>query len=128
MLVTVADFETRLGQTLDGADLARAQAALDDVSTEVLDVGDDTWTDQTVPDVVTVVIFRAARRAFDNPDGVRSERQDTYQYELERADGSYLTADEVRKVRKAAGLANGIRSIELVHHYGFEGTEPELSL
>lgn len=112
---TVGDLiERRPGGVSEG-DRARAQAALDDASALIrAEVGAD-WLDPddslrlavNVPGIFLSVACSAARRAFDNPDGLQSE-QLASGYQAAYANSSsdvYLTAAERRVIRKAAGIS-----------------------
>lgn len=115
-LATVAELEKRLGQgTLAGADLVRAGAALDDISALVrLEAGVD-WVAEdgvtiTAPPAVVTVVLKAAQRAFRNPDGFRGETIGPYSYQYaEGAASAYLTEEEIRIIRAAAGKIPGSR-------------------
>lgn len=102
-LVTVAGFEARLGRTLTGTELARAQAVLDDASAIVLHEGDATWTDTTVPAAVAAVLYRAARRAWDNPDGSSQKSIGDVSVSYRQVE---LLPAELRTIRRAAGKSN----------------------
>lgn len=105
-LAAVADLEIRLGTVLEGTDLARAQAALEDVSVEVLAVAGTDWDDQSVPDIVRVIVLTAAKRIFSNPQGLAGEQLGEYSWRLPGGvAGTTLTDDECRKVITAAGLS-----------------------
>lgn len=67
--------QARLGRTLTGADLARGEAVLSDVSALARGVADQEWPDAPtgVPADVIAVALAAARRVFDNPGGYVSE-------------------------------------------------------
>ena len=122
-LATVDAFEARLGRTLDGADRARAQAALEDASSLARDVASTTYLDQTavrtpVPGPIRSVVLAAARRAFDNPNGYASENLGSYSYSRDAAfsrGGVYLTAEEKRTIRRAANRL-GIGTLQIRRH------------
>ncbi|MFC8531931.1 hypothetical protein [Nocardia sp. NPDC057227] len=61
----------RLGETLTGADLARAQANLSDVSAWAREEAEQEWPNAPagVPAAVVVVVLTAARRMYENPEG-----------------------------------------------------------
>lgn len=74
-LADVTALQTRLGRTLTGADLDRAQAAISDVSAMARAIARQQWPNGTAdvsPDVVAVVLA-AARRLFLNPDSYLSQ-------------------------------------------------------
>jgi hypothetical protein len=107
----VSALEARLGLpsgTLDGPDLARAQAALDDAAVLVLaEVPANTATAWATdaPAVAVLVALKAARREFENPRGLSSEGLGEHSVGLTDTSGVYLTAREVAQVRRAAGVA-----------------------
>lgn len=108
-LAAVSQLEARIGVvegSLAGVDLARAQAAIDDVSAEVLYIGDSTWTDETAPAVVVRVVLAAAKRIFLNPQGLASEQAGDYAWRAANAGGDILTPAESERVRDAAGVAD----------------------
>lgn len=102
-------FAARLPGGIDAADETRAQAALDDASALIRLEAGKTWTtddelDDDVPDIILTVCVAAARRAFNNPDGVRSESTGSYSVSLADSSGDvYLTKAERGHVRRAAG-------------------------
>ena len=110
-LASVAAFEKRLGLspgTLQGADLARAEAALEDASALVRDEAGRSWVDEdgavTAPPAIVTVTLKAARRAYVNPNGFQSEQTGPFAYQLPRGEtGVDLTEAERRVVRRAAG-------------------------
>lgn len=109
-LAEVSALELRLGfetGTLQGPDLARAQAALADASALVRAEANKAWLDSdsnvTAPAQVVTIVVKAALREFKNPDGFTSEQMGDYSYRTDNAGGVYLTEDERRIVRSAAG-------------------------
>lgn len=109
-LAEVSALELRLGLetgTLQDTDLARAQAALDDASALVRAEAAKAWLDAednvTAPAQVITIVIKAALREFKNPDGFTSEQMGDYSYRTDQSGGVYLTDDERRIVRQAAG-------------------------
>jgi hypothetical protein len=132
-LAPLSALETRLGLaagTLTGTDRARAEADLADASVliraeaGVSYVADDGVT-ITAPDAVVTVAVRAARRAYLNPEDLTGENVGEYGWQRREA-GVYLTADEVRIVRKAAGkrATLGTGSVRVRSAYSSPTTEP----
>lgn len=122
-LVTVDELETRLGRTLTAAERTRATAVVQDVSAVIrAEAGGVTWTTTDtagvvvlsgVPDVVAVVALTAARRAFENPDGVVGTQLGSYSERLSSASaaGVFLTDEERAAVQLAVG---GLRAVGTV--------------
>lgn len=107
-LASIPELEVRLGSTLTGTDLARAVAALEDVSVLVRVEGSKEWVPETVPDEARLVTVQAALRAYRNPDGFAGENIGgaySYTYGPGSQNGVYLNADEVRLCRIAAGMS-----------------------
>lgn len=111
-LASVEDLERRLGLepgSLQGPDLARAQAALEDASALVRAEAGRDWVDEdgvtvTAPQAAVVVALQAAKRAFLNPRGFQHEQTGPFSYQVPRDQvGLMLTEAERRAVRAAAG-------------------------
>lgn len=85
-----------------------------DASALVRSVAGVTWvTDGAlvaeVPDIIVTVVLAAAKRAFINPDGVRSEAIDGYSTNYASSSPDvYLTAKEERQVRGAVSTGGGL--------------------
>lgn len=132
-LVALAEFEERLGRTLtDAAEISRANAALDDASTVVLEAGDSTWTDADVPDAAATVVLTVARRVFENPEGATQKSVGDLSVSYGSvSSGSVanpleLTSKERRRVRKAADIA--LTSVTLASPYGTYADDEWLTL
>jgi hypothetical protein len=104
----VAKLERRLGVpegSLDDTDLARAEDAHDDATilalAEVADTTADRWR-TAAPDVVELVILKAARREYENPRGIQQETRGEHSVGLAESSGVYLTGREVMQLRRAA--------------------------
>ncbi|WP_158864268.1 hypothetical protein [Leifsonia sp. AG29] len=109
----VADLEARLGLasgTLDGDDLARAWAALNDAAVlavaEAGVVAGERWH-VDAPAVVTLVVLKAARREYENPRGVQQETQGDHSIGLTETSGVYLTPRELMQLQRAAFGGSG---------------------
>lgn len=108
-LATLEQFDPRVPGGVAASDEARAQANLDDASALVRAEAGKTWVDEAneldgVPDVIVTVTIAAAKRAFMNPDMVRSESIDGYSTSYAAASPDvYLTKAERQAVRRAAG-------------------------
>ena len=117
-LATVASMETRLGLvvgSLAGADLQRANDALDDASVlvraeaEVDFLAVDGVT-LSAPALVVTIARRVALRQYRNPDGFSSEGMGGGAYTYRYADdetSAYLTPSEIVQIRKAVAALSG---------------------
>lgn len=74
-LADVDALQARLGRSLSGADLARAEAVISDVSALARAEAEQGWPDAPsgVPADVVAVVLAAARRGFENPEGFISQ-------------------------------------------------------
>lgn len=119
-LASVADLSLRLGVTLAGTEADRAAAVLDDASALIRGEAGADWVDDggaliDVPAVVASVTLAVAYRAFRNPEGVAQTSLGDVSVSYDRGDGQaavYLTRDERRSVRRAAGTS-AVGAIEL---------------
>jgi hypothetical protein len=113
-LAAISDLEVRLGLSvgdLQDANLARAQAALDDTSALVRAEAGKTWLDAggltvTAPAEVITIVIKATLREYKNPDSFTSEQLGDYSYRTDAVGGVYLTEDERRIIRAASGTAS----------------------
>lgn len=119
-LASVADLSLRLGVTLAGTEADRAAAVLDDASALIRGEAGTDWVDDAeqladVPAIVASITIAVAYRAFRNPDGVAQTSLGDASVSYDRGDGQaavYLTRDERRSVRRAAGTS-AVGAIEL---------------
>ena len=125
-LAAVSDLEVRLGLSvgdLQDANLARAQAALDDTSSLVRAEAGKAWLDSggvtvTAPAEVITIVIMAALRGYKNPDSFTSEQLGDYSYRTDAVGGVYLTEDERRIIRAASGSAShGLWSVRTPSSY-----------
>lgn len=116
-LVDIERLFAKIGYVPDGAELDRAAELLDEASELVRDVAEKTWTDETtgvvtgVPRRVRSIVVEAAYRAFTNPEGLvqRTIGDSSKSWDRSGREGGqivYLTDDEERAVRKAAGASS----------------------
>lgn len=106
---SVDDLAIRIGLDLvdldEAGELARLTAAVADatalVLAEVTPALAARWT-ASAPDVVRIVIFSAARRAYENPRGINQETLGEHTVGLTDTSGVFLTARESALIRKAA--------------------------
>lgn len=110
-LGSIEALEARLGRALEGVELARGQAALDDASALVREEARQDWITTAgtlvAPDSIVTIVLKAAKRAMDNPEGYTSESDGDYTYRRSEDAGLdvYLTEAEkeiVRRYRKAS--------------------------
>lgn len=110
-LASLEDFEDRIAGGIAEEDATRAQAVLDDASALVRAEAGKSWMSEAgmlesdIPDVILTIVMKAAKRAFTNPDEVRSESIDNYSTSYGDV---YLTKTEVSLVRGAAGIRGGL--------------------
>lgn len=115
-LATVAALEARLGTTLTGADLARAEQALSSASARARAAGLPWPNPETVPPVVAEIVLDAAERYVRNPDGYRAEMLASYQYQRPASEptGLRLSDAEIEELQGFAGL-RGIQSVPIAY-------------
>jgi len=108
--VTFAMFSDRYGGDIPGADEIWIEALLVDACGLVEDLIGDTYTASTVPVTTVAAICASVRRAYDNPSGLVSETIGDYTWRTAFSgtsaagkSGIYLTPEERRNVRRAAG-------------------------
>lgn len=106
----VSALETRLRLlpgTLTGADLNAANLYIQDATAlalaEVPAATQVAWQTD-LPDTVAIVIYKAARREYENPSSLSQEISGEHTVTTQATSGVYLTALEIAQVRRAAGL------------------------
>lgn len=109
----IMELEARLGVptgSLAAEDLERAEAALLDATTLVLAEVSPTrataWS-TNAPPVVALIALKAARREFENPQGISQEAQGDHSISLSESSGVYLTAREIAQIRRVANGRTG---------------------
>lgn len=137
-LAPVAALETRLGLgpgTLAGADLARAQAALDDVSALIRAEAGSPLVDPdgvtiTAPEAAVAVTLAVAKRVYLNPDGLAGFSVEGYsEQQPQGAVGVIMTDDETAVIRAAiagstAGGSVTLGSVRTPSAYGDAAPAP----
>lgn len=132
-LASVEQLSRKLGYTPEGGEYDRAASILDEASELIRDKGGKTWTTSTgalesVPNRVRTICVAAAYRAFTNPEALsqRSIGDSSKSYDRSGREGGeavYLTDDEVRRIRKAAGTSS-FNSVTLVSPYDGSALDP----
>lgn len=108
---TTDELADRLPGGISTSDLARAQAAIDDVSALIRSAAGENWVDENnaladVPDIVVAITLRSALRAFANPTGVTQQTVGPFSESYANASTDvYLTAAERAMVKQAAGYS-----------------------
>lgn len=130
-LATIQDFTARHGapddESVVGALLEDASALIraEAAGTDADWVAEDPDEDVTVPAAIRAICVQIAYRAWANPDGVAREELGEASRTLrgtDQADVLWLTKNEARIVRKAAGTP-AIRSIAIETPYSGGTTE-----
>lgn len=108
-LAPLLELKYRIPGGIATEDEPRAEAALADASALVRDEAGKTWMtdgelDADIPDRIVSITLAAAKRAYVNPDGVRSESIDGYSTDYSTASPDvYLTSAEKRAIKRAVG-------------------------
>ncbi|GIJ50027.1 hypothetical protein Val02_69130 [Virgisporangium aliadipatigenens] len=123
-LIEPAAVITRLARTLSPAQLARLDAVVDDISTEIRSATGRTWTlpdgilDPARPDLLAIIAGRAAERAMRNPGGLAAETVGDYSRRFPDHDtgdvGLYLSDGERRMLEAMTGAGTGLVSVPTV--------------
>lgn len=111
---SVIDFESRYSGSVPAVDVYRVDTLLSDASTLIREVAGDDYVDdddalETFPALFVIVCCEAARRAYDNPQGLTGETVGNYTWRGSTSGGSvYLTPGEAKRIRKAAGRMGAV--------------------
>lgn len=118
-LITIAELQARTGKTYAGADLAKANALIEDASDLVRLIAGgadfhDEADDLALPAAIRPVVVAMVRRALEVPvaaaAGLTGENIGSYGWQQNpggaTAASLYATKREVRIIRKAAGLSS----------------------
>lgn len=112
-LADVAALEARMGRPLDAGETEMATSAIAAASARVRLYGRPWLNPATVPEVVTDVVLAVAERRVRNPEGLRSEMLDGYQYQRATgASGTELTHDERQLIEMVSGRG-GLMSVPI---------------
>lgn len=117
---------TRIGldpSELSSAELARAEAALEDATAlalaEAPESVADKWRADGPPAVVRTVILKSARREFENPRQLNQEQLGEHMVGISATSGVYLTPSELSLIqREARGSLQFVGSIRTPTAYG----------
>ncbi len=115
----VSGLEIRLRLPVDsltGVDKAAAETYIADATALVMDeVLGETEAEWTVdlPRTVELIIYKAARREWENPSGLSQEISGEHTITTSATSGVFLTPLERQKVRRAAGMQAGFASVPL---------------
>lgn len=138
-LITIAELQARTGQTYAGTELAKANAAIEDASALVRQIGESEFHDAAaalaLPEAIRPVVVAMVRRALEVPTGaaagLTAEMVGAYSWQAGGRDGSgagsgptaslYATKREIRIIRKAAGVST-LKSIPIETPYTTTGT------
>jgi hypothetical protein len=125
----LVELESRLGLaegTLEAEDRTRAERALQDATTlalaEVTSTRATAWR-VNAPAVVELVVLKAARREYENPQGFATESLGDHSVGISETSGVYLTGRELAQIRRAASGRSGgfVGTIRTPSAYG-DGT------
>lgn len=105
----VSGLETRLrlpAGTLADEDLAAAKQYIADATAlalaEVPAATQTAWS-TNCPDVVALIIYKAARREWENPSGLSQEISGEHTITTAAVTGVFLTTGEIAQIHRAAG-------------------------
>lgn len=135
-LITIAELQARTGQTYAGTELAKANAAIEDASALVRQIGESEFHDVAaaldLPEAIRPVVVAMVRRALEVPTGaaagMTAEMVGAYSWQAGGGGDSsgpaaslYATKREIRIIRKAAGVST-LKSIPIESPYTTTGT------
>lgn len=112
--VSLATFEARYAGTIPAADESRLEALLSDASALVSELAGTDYETVAAPATIISIVCEMVRRVYDNPNGLQGETIGDYTWRggAATSSGLYLTAQESRTIRRAAGRL-GVGSITL---------------
>ncbi len=110
--VTIEDFEVRYGSVIAAqTERLRVEALLADACGLIEDLTDTDYDNESaIPQTMINVAVTAARRAYENPQGLVGETVGNYTWQAGRSGGAgvYLTLAEQRMVLRAAGKNSAV--------------------
>lgn len=93
--------------SLEETDRDAAETYIGDATALVLDevpsAVETSWT-ADLPRTIELIIYKAARREWENPSGLSQEISGEHTITTSATSGVFLTANEVSKIHRAAGL------------------------
>lgn len=133
-LASISMLGAKLGYDPEESELTRAEQLLDAASEMIRDEAGKTWVSETtgaletVPRRVARICVEVAYRAFTNPEALsqRSIGDSSKSYDRAGREGGesiYLTDDEARAIRKAAGVSS-FASVTMVSPYSGSYIDP----
>jgi hypothetical protein len=133
-LASAEDFADRLGRPLTEAEATQVAALLEDASTLVRLAAGVTWVEDDelvddIPDAAVLVTLNAARRAFDNPQGISQKTVDdvSVSYGRTTQGGLYLTAEEKAILSGLTGGRQGLWTLSTTRS-DFDGLDQYLDV
>ncbi|MGW2398507.1 hypothetical protein ACWCYY_18335 [Kitasatospora sp. NPDC001664] len=106
----------RLGKPapLEGEELGRAAAAVEDAFALVQAHGHPAWTVDKHPKAITALVLAVAERKFRNPEGLVQEQAGEVSYRMgeNTPQGLTLTRGELMLIQKVSGRA-GMKSVRV---------------
>lgn len=107
-LASIDRLQARLGVTLSGADLTRADEALWSASVQAKAIAQHSdWTTDTVPNSVVDIVLSAALRIYKNPDRFISNQAGSFMAQLSQSDfttGNVFLSGEIATLEKYRNL------------------------
>lgn len=107
-IATVEDFALRISGGVPESEEERAFALLQDASALIRAIAGTDWEesgDEEPPDVAVMICMAAAKRAYINSDGIRSESIDGEYATSYFSPDVYLTAAEETRIHQAMGTS-----------------------
>jgi hypothetical protein len=126
LLASVERLEKLTGAVGSADGYLRAEELLRQSSNLARSHGIDSWDEDTVPGRVADIVVQAAYRAYTNPDGASQKTVGDVSVSYSRTGlqgAVYLTKDEKRDIRRAAGRA--AQAVVLVSPYSGDDVEVE---
>lgn len=128
-LISIDQLEVRIGRDLTGAELAQAEAFIEDASALIRRFVAPTdpnglWVNAPhgVPGDLVPIVVRVVNRALSNPHGLDSETvgSHTWRKEGNRSSGIHLTPEDESDIASVAGRAQ-LRVATLVSPWSGDG-------